>query len=201
MRVREARPAERDAIAAVHERSIREIASEAYSQEVIEAWASLSGDESDDREDGEASDVDGERSDVDGETSDLDGETDPNGIQPEDGKLFVAVVGEDTDERQTTIAGFGDVRFHPPDYLREPADGGVRAVYVDPDHTGEGAGSALLERLEAAARDRGLASLGLQSSVNARSFYEAHGYDPVAEVTFEFGEEVEGPAVEMRKAL
>lgn len=198
MHVREARPGEADEIRTVHERSIREIASEAYSEDVIEEWAAPS----DDGNDGEGT-QDGEEA-ADGETdAEVRAESDesPNGIQPDDGKLFVAVVGETADDRGGSIAGFGDVRFNPPEYLQEPAAGGVRAVYVGPDHAGEGVGSALLERLEATARDRGLDSLGLHASVNARSFYEAHGYEPVTELTFEFGGEVEGPAIEMRKEL
>lgn len=198
MPVREARLGDEDAIRTVHERSVRQIASKAYSEDVVEAWTMLEDDES-------AGATASDEADV-GEEPALDGETDAgestHEIQPDDGKLFVAVAEESDDGGDgASIVGFGDVRFHPPEYLREPVDGGVRAVYVDPDHAGEGVGSALLERLERTARDHGLDSLGLHSSVNARDFYEERGYDPVSEIAFEFGDEVEGPAVEMRKGL
>jgi putative acetyltransferase len=74
-------------------------------------------------------------------------------------------------------------------------------MYVDPNFAGEGVGSSLLETLETTARENDLESLGLLASVNARGFYEHHGYEFVAETTFQFGEDVEGPAVEMRKEL
>lgn len=181
MRVREARPGDEAPIRTVHERSVRQLAAAAYPDEVIEAWTSLSEDD-----------------DADAEAAD-DPAEDAGGIQPGDGVLFVAEVADADDE--PTVAGFGDVRFDPPEYLEEPTDGGVRAVYVDPDHAGEGVGSALLERLERTARDRELDSLGLHSSVNARGFYEEHGDELVTELIFEFGGEVEGPAVELRKDL
>lgn len=244
MEVRAARPGDEDAVRSVHERSVREIAADAYRAAIVEAWVSPA-DAVDGGEDG--SDEEADKTEVDttegdataadsnenettvgasnrGDTGgDEPGRDDGQNseIQPDDGRLFVAEVAVDVagtgqsdheDARgpagtaaQSTssrrIVGFGDVRFESPEYLQESADGGVRAVYVDPDHAGEGVGSALLERLEETAHDRGLDSLGLHASVNARGFYEERSYDPVSEITFEFGGEVEGPAVEMRKEL
>lgn len=203
MRIREARPGDLDAVGTVHERSVRQVASEAYSAAVVEAWASHSDDDSDDGPADTPSD-EGATNDHDGEdegASSVDTDEEMDGAQPDDGRLFVAEATDAEDDQTGSIAGFGDVRVEPPEYLEEPADGGVRAVYVDPDYVGEGVGSALLERLEATAREWGLDSLGLHSSVNARGFYEHHGYEVVTELTFEFGGEVEGPAVEMRKEL
>lgn len=180
MRIRPATEEDQEAIFAVHERSVRGLAADAYDEEVLAAWTDLPdpGDGDDAGEDGPGDRADG---------------------QPENGRRYVAEVDSAGDD--WTVVGFGDVRFEPPEYLDEPADGGVSAVYVDPDHAGAGVGSTLLERLETEARDRGLDSLGLLASVNAYGFYERHGYDAVADRTFQFGEDVEGPAVEMHKEL
>lgn len=180
MHVRTATAEDQEATLAVHERSVYGLAADHYRDAVVDAWTDLSDD---------------------------DGTHDDENGQPENGRRFVAEVMDRSvgEERRgdtgRSIVGFGDVRFDPPEYLTEPTDGGVRAVYVDPDATGEGVGSALLERLETTARSEGLDSLGLLASTNARGFYEHHGYEPVHETTFQFGEDVEGPAVEMRKAL
>lgn len=176
MHVRPATMEDREAILEVHERAVYDLAADHYREEVLDAWTDLS---------------DGEDAQEDDDTA-----ADEDGVQPDDGRRFVAEVGCDD-----ALAGFGDVRFDPPEYLEEQVDGGVRAVYVDPDYAREGVGSALLERLEGTAREEGLASLGLLASVNARGFYERHGYEVAAETTFQFGEDVEGPAIEMRKDL
>ncbi|GAB3682129.1 GNAT family N-acetyltransferase [Salinarchaeum chitinilyticum] len=194
MQIRPATVDDADAIARVHDRSVREIAADHYDDAVIDAWTSLTGDEG----------ADDAEEDEDRQSANAS-EDAPEDAQPENGRLFVATIecesGDDGSPTEPVIAGFGDVRFDPPEYLKEPADGGVRAVYVHPDHAGEGIGTALLERLESTAREQGVESLGLQSSVNARTFYERHGYAVVESVTFQFGDEVEGPAVEMRKDL
>lgn len=56
--------------------------------------------------------------------------------------------------------------------------------YVDPDRWGEGIGGRLLERVEAAVRERGGDRLRLgvmAENDRARGFYEAAGYRPVDE--------------------
>lgn len=171
MHVRPTTMDDQSAILEVHERAVYELAGDHYREEVLDAWTDLSDDE-DSSDDG----------------------TEDDSAQPENGRRFVAEV-------DGTVAGFGDVRFDPPEYLDESPDGGVRAVYVSPDHAGEGVGSSLLEPLETTARENDLDSLGLLASVNAQGFYEHHGYEVVAETTFQYGEDVEGPAVEMWKNL
>lgn len=49
-------------------------------------------------------------------------------------------------------------------------------LYTDPDWTGRGIGSALLKRMEDDIRARGHATLRVESSLAAQSFYERHGY-------------------------
>lgn len=60
----------------------------------------------------------------------------------------------------------------------------LTAIYVHPDRWGEGIGSALLERVEAEARDLGVGTVDLVVLAEnriGRSFYEKHGYERVGE--------------------
>lgn len=71
-----------------------------------------------------------------------------------------------------------------------PGDGVVTAIYVRPDHWGEGVGSALLETLHDRLRDDGCSSVWLAVIADndvGRSFYEAHGYEVDRERTVEVG--------------
>lgn len=52
----------------------------------------------------------------------------------------------------------------------------VHMLYVHPDAAGRGVGSRLLRALEAAARLESLAYTRVQASLNARRFYDSHGY-------------------------
>ena len=82
------------------------------------------------------------------------------------------------------------------------AQGGeVRAVYVHPDHVGRGVGSALLKAVEAHARAEGISVLRLHSTLNARSFYAAYGYQDEGEAVFPLRPGVELPCVKMSKRL
>jgi putative acetyltransferase len=53
----------------------------------------------------------------------------------------------------------------------------IDAVFVAPEHAGEGLGSSLVRQLETRARMLGLAELTVVSSLNARGFYELLGYE------------------------
>lgn len=112
----------------------------------------------------------------------------PEGYPVEDDRqrMFVAEVEEEE------LAGFGQVNLD---------DAEVVAVYVHPDHARRGVGSALLDRLEADARDEGIDALSLTASLNAVPFYERAGYEPVEEVTHATTDEVDLTCVEMEKSL
>lgn len=77
----------------------------------------------------------------------------------------------------------------------------VRACYVAPEASRKGVGSALLGGIERAARERGLAFLGVDSSLTAEPFYAAHGYAVVerGEHILNGGERM--ACVKMRKRL
>lgn len=99
------------------------------------------------------------------------------------------------------VVGFGHLR---PPAVRDdpdPGEGEVTAVYVHGDHQGTGVGRALLDHLEARARERGLDALVLWSSLNAVEFYEGHGYERVREAVHETTGGVELDVVVMRKRL
>lgn len=100
-----------------------------------------------------------------------------------DPRNFVAVA-----ELGSTLAGIGLVN----------AAGKIHLCYVGPGQTGLGVGSAIIRRLEAEAVRWGLLELRLTSTVNARRFYEHHGYEPAGPASPAFGVLLEYP---YRKAL
>jgi len=55
-------------------------------------------------------------------------------------------------------------------------EGEVVLLYVSPTWVGRGVGHGLLDSMESAARDWGLAELFLDSTLTAKDFYERHGY-------------------------
>jgi GNAT superfamily N-acetyltransferase len=57
----------------------------------------------------------------------------------------------------------------------------ARAVFVDPDHQGQGVGTSLMAAVENLARARSVTTLHVQSSVTAEGFYKKLGYVPVRE--------------------
>jgi putative acetyltransferase len=85
-------------------------------------------------------------------------------------------------ERAGTLAGFGHLTNEAAEY---GTDAAVEAVYVHPDHTRCGVGSAILAHLEGYARGQGHGSLALWASLNAVAFYEAAGWERVGERTHE----------------
>ncbi|MFW6018158.1 MAG: GNAT family N-acetyltransferase [Halapricum sp.] len=82
--------------------------------------------------------------------------------------------------------------------LREPeqATGKVERLAVRADYREQGIGTTLMERIEAAARDREVETLRLHSQVRAVPFYASLGYERVGERFEEAGI----PHVEMRKS-
>jgi GNAT superfamily N-acetyltransferase len=57
----------------------------------------------------------------------------------------------------------------------------ARAVFVDPDHQGQGIGAGLMEAIENLARTRSVTTLQVQSSATAQGFYKKLGYVVVGE--------------------
>ena len=101
--------------------------------------------------------------------------------------------------------GFGRLTADPSGGYEGDPDAEVTAVYVLPAVARESVGSRIYEELERRVRERGVEVVALTASLPAVPFYEAHGYDRVAERDHEFsGREetgVTGRVVEMRKKL
>lgn len=107
------------------------------------------------------------------------------------------VVAEADDE----VIGFGGVRLD---------DGSLLGIFVDPEYGGRGVGAAIIDAVEAHAREAGLETLSVFAALNAAGFYEACGFERVGRRdargregpigTYESGDE-ELPAIEMRKEL
>jgi len=95
-------------------------------------------------------------------------------------------------ERDGDVVGFGELDLE----RRE-----VVAVYVLPDATGAGVGSALLAHLEATARSHGLVRLTLCASLNAETFYAHRGWRAAAREKHRLTSAVAVDCVRMDKAL
>ena len=72
----------------------------------------------------------------------------------------------------------------------------LRSLFVDPAFQGQGLGKLLTARIEEEARQRAIPEMMLHSSLTAREFYAALGYEFV-----ELQSYPEGPFVLMRKPL
>ena len=68
-------------------------------------------------------------------------------------------------ELDGVMAGWGAIRG---DVLEE--------LYTAPEYAGQGVGAALLDRLEALMRGRGVAAVRAEASSNAKAFYLRRGY-------------------------
>jgi putative acetyltransferase len=68
-------------------------------------------------------------------------------------------------EHENVIAGWGAIRG---DVLEQ--------LYTAPDYAGQGVGAALLDRLEALMRERGIDAIHAVASSNAKAFYLRRGY-------------------------
>jgi putative acetyltransferase len=75
-------------------------------------------------------------------------------------------------ERDDVIAGWGAIRG---DVLEQ--------LYTSPEFAGQGVGAALLDRLEAMMRERGIDAIHAEASSNARAFYLKRGYRETAPQT------------------
>ena len=65
------------------------------------------------------------------------------------------------------------------------ANGRLDMLYVHPAHGGAGVATALLQTVEAAAREGGLKRLFTEASLTARPFFAKRGFKTVAEQTVE----------------
>lgn len=83
------------------------------------------------------------------------------------------------------VAGTGRLLPAMPEEGRRTSHVGRMAVVKDA--RGHGVGGAILERLVAAARERGDEVVALSAQVHALGFYRRHGFEPHGEVYLEAG--------------
>ncbi|HUH83731.1 MAG TPA: GNAT family N-acetyltransferase [Stellaceae bacterium] len=83
-------------------------------------------------------------------------------------------------EHRTWVAEMDE---RPVGFIELEADGHIDMLYVDADHQREGIARALLETVEAAAREAGLARLFAEASLTAGGFFERQGFYVIATQT------------------
>ena len=169
MRIRDAVPLDAEAIRTVHYKSIKELGTQAYSQEQVNAWAK--GCES----------------------------ANYSGIIEADEVEYIVA------ETDGGVRAFGSLQLAVPNEYEADVDAEVTGVYVHPSVARQSVGTHIYSELERRARANDVQTLGLSASLNAVSFYEAHGYMRVREHTHEFSShensEMTGTIVEMKKEL
>ncbi len=77
----------------------------------------------------------------------------------------------------------------------------INAMYVHPRRQGRGVGSSLLAVIEREAVSSRVSSLTLNASLNARPFYEGHGFHVIRESVTTLNEEVSIGCLVMEKEL
>jgi ribosomal protein S18 acetylase RimI-like enzyme len=77
----------------------------------------------------------------------------------------------------------------------------IEAIYVSPTCVRLGVGTILLERLEEAAREIGINSLHVCSTLNAVGFYERNGYQAKGKTVYRLPPHIDLPCVRMDKRL
>ncbi|NEU58934.1 GNAT family N-acetyltransferase [Halorussus sp. MSC15.2] len=106
-------------------------------------------------------------------------------VEREDGLFLVAEREGDGEDAETELLGFAQSVLGDAD----DAAAQLPRIYVHPDHWGEGVGSAMLDRVESWAADRGaerLRLLVLADNEVGNAFYESRGYRTVGERESEF---------------
>jgi putative acetyltransferase len=76
-------------------------------------------------------------------------------------------------EIEGAVAGFIELQSH----------GHLDMLYVHPAHQRQGVAGALLQQLEAAARELGIGRLNTEASITARPFFERRGFRLIASQT------------------
>ncbi len=79
--------------------------------------------------------------------------------------------------------------------------GMIDAIFVDPDHSGQGAAKSMLVFLEELALDNDLKLLQLESTLNAASFYRACGFVGDEVSTYHSPRGISLDCIPMRKLL
>lgn len=103
--------------------------------------------------------------------------------------------------RQTLFGS--DARSERDPALLDPAKDAakVRAFFIDPDHSRQGLGAALLDHCESAARERGFTHCELMGTLPGVRLYAARGYVAQPSIHYPLGPELTIEFVPMRKQI
>ena len=101
--------------------------------------------------------------------------------------LYVAV------DENDSVLGFGRFRV---DENREAV---IQGVFVDAAHVGRGVGSVVLRQLLADIDALGVRFTNITATLNARSFYERHGFAALEHIRHESPTGADIPAIRMRR--
>ncbi|MCL2728021.1 MAG: GNAT family N-acetyltransferase [Bacteroidales bacterium] len=81
------------------------------------------------------------------------------------------------------------------------SEGLLKQCYVLPEYSGMGIARQLVRQIETIAKERGLRSLKLSSSLIALDFYKKMGYHELNRYDFDLGNGLQMPCVMMEKTL
>ena len=90
------------------------------------------------------------------------------------------------------LAGYGEII---------PETNELLAVYVNPDFSRQGVGTAILHELERIALEKNLSFLEMHASLTAVPFYEANGYEDMGKDVHTLRSGVKMDCVKMKKEL
>lgn len=110
------------------------------------------------------------------------------------GTYFLAV---DDDGRPLAAGGWTDTSPHGSPARR--GEGHIRHVATDPDHARTGLGRRLMEEVIASAGAAGVRVLHCQSTLTARPFYRALGFENGGRIDIRIAPGLWFPAVQMRR--
>ncbi len=85
--------------------------------------------------------------------------------------------------------------------MMDPAKGTIEALYLHPDHIGQGIGTRLLDALEEGAKSAGASKVILNATLNSVPFYQARGFSSLGEGMHELSVGIQVPCVHMEKHL
>lgn len=95
-------------------------------------------------------------------------------------------------EKDGSVVGWGSIHLN---------ENTLAATFVDPDHTGEGIGQAIVEKLEKIAQKEGLEWLIVPASLNAVGFYGRLGFERQQQIDAGTPNTPEIPSIELKKEL
>jgi len=103
----------------------------------------------------------------------------------------ITIVAED-DDAQSAMVGLCTIGI---------SEGLLKQCYVLPEYNGRGIARELVNQVEKTAREKGLKSLKLSSSLIALNFYKKMGYKELNSYNYELENELQMPCVMMEKEM